>query len=87
WMLNPTLGIQASVRSLGWESFVLDLVVNRDMAIYSLVLAGVWQGAGLVMVIALAGMRGIEGEQWKAARIDGIPVCRIYVLITPMASS
>ncbi|MGO6664740.1 carbohydrate ABC transporter permease [Rhizobium ruizarguesonis] len=81
WMLNPTLGIQASVRSLGWESFVLDWVVNRDMAIYALVLAGVWQGAGLVMVIALAGMRGIEGEQWKAARIDGIPVWRIYVSI------
>ncbi|MBY5643494.1 carbohydrate ABC transporter permease [Rhizobium leguminosarum] len=81
WMLNPTLGIQASVRSLGWESFVLDWVVNRDMAIYALVLAGVWQGAGLVMVIALAGMRGIEAEQWKAARIDGIPVWRIYVSI------
>ncbi|WP_026621584.1 carbohydrate ABC transporter permease [Ensifer sp. WSM1721] len=81
WMLNPTLGIQASVRSLGWESFVLDWVVNRDVAIYALVLAGVWQGAGLVMVIALAGMRGIEAEQWKAARIDGIPVWRIYVSI------
>ena len=81
WMLNPTFGIQASVRSLGWESFVFDWVVNRDMAIYALVLAGVWQGAGLVMVIALAGMRGIEGEQWKAAQIDGIPVWRIYVSI------
>ncbi|OWV97266.1 sugar ABC transporter permease [Rhizobium sp. R693] len=81
WMLNPTLGIQASVRALGWESFVFDWVVNRDMAIYALVLAGVWQGAGLVMVIALAGMRGIETEQWKAARIDGIPVWRIYVSI------
>ncbi|OWO94311.1 sugar ABC transporter permease [Rhizobium esperanzae] len=81
WMLNPTLGIQASVRALGWDSFVLDWIVNRDMAIYAMVLAGVWQGAGLVMVIALAGIRGIEAEQWKAARIDGIPVWRIYVSI------
>ncbi|KQS61271.1 sugar ABC transporter permease [Rhizobium sp. Leaf371] len=81
WMLNPMLGIQASVRSLGWDSFVLDWVVNRDMAIYALVLAGVWQGAGLVMVIVLSGMRGIEAEQWKAARIDGIPVWRIYLSI------
>ncbi|MEK1931362.1 MAG: sugar ABC transporter permease [Pararhizobium sp.] len=81
WMLNPTLGVQASVRALGWEGFVFDWIVNRDMAIYAVVLAGVWQGAGLVMVIVLAGMRGIEAEQWKAAQIDGVPVWRIYVSI------
>ena len=81
WMLNPALGIQASVRALGWESFVFDWVGQPDMAIYALVLAGVWQGAGLVMVMLLAGMRGIDAEQWKAARIDGIPRLADYVSI------
>ncbi|HEY0122956.1 MAG TPA: sugar ABC transporter permease [Rhizobium sp.] len=81
WMLNPTFGIQANVRALGWESFVFDWIVSRDMAIYTVVFAGVWQGAGLVMVIALSGMRGIGEEQWKAAQIDGIPVWRIYLSI------
>lgn len=81
WMLNPTLGIQASVRALGWENFTFDWIVNRDMAIYTVVFAGVWQGAGLVMVIALSGMRGIGEEQWKAAQIDGIPIWRIYLSI------
>ncbi|MEK1892881.1 MAG: sugar ABC transporter permease [Rhizobium sp.] len=81
WMLNPTLGIQAFVRSLGWTSFVFDWIVSRDMAIYTIVLAGLWQGAGLVMVITLAGMRGISEEQWKAAQIDGIPIWRVYVSI------
>jgi glucose/mannose transport system permease protein len=81
WMLNPTLGIQASVRALGWDSFVFDWIVSRDMAIYTVVFAGVWQGAGLVMVIALSGMRGISEEQWKAAQLDGIPIWRIYVSI------
>lgn len=81
WMLNPTLGIQAAVRALGWQNFVFDWIVSRDMAIYTVVFAGVWQGAGLVMVIALSGMRGIGEEQWKAAQIDGIPVWRIYMSI------
>jgi glucose/mannose transport system permease protein len=81
WLMNPTLGIQASFRAFGWQSFTFDWVVNRETAIYAVALAGIWQGAGLVMVIALAGMRGIENEQWRAAEIDGIPVWRIYVSI------
>jgi glucose/mannose transport system permease protein len=81
WMMNPTLGIQASVRALGWQGFTFDWVVNPKLAIYAVVIAGVWQGAGLVMVIVLAGMRGIETEQWRAAQIDGVPVWRIYLSI------
>lgn len=81
WMLNPTLGIQANVRALGWDGFLFNWIVDREMAIYTVVIAGVWQGAGLVMVIVLAGMRGISAEQWKAAQIDGIPVWRIYASI------
>jgi glucose/mannose transport system permease protein len=81
WMMNPTLGVQASVRALGWQSFTFDWIINRDLAIYAVVIAALWQGAGLVMILVLAGMRGIDGEQWRAARIDGIPVWRIYVSI------
>lgn len=81
WLMNPTLGIQASFRAFGWQGFSFDWVVNPKMAIYAVVIAGIWQGAGLVMVIALAGMRGIETEQWRAAQVDGIPVWRIYLSI------
>lgn len=81
WLANPMYGLQASVNAFGWESFRFDWLTSRDMAIYAVVVAGVWQGAGLVMVLALAGMRGIDAEQWRAARIDGIPVWRVYVSI------
>jgi glucose/mannose transport system permease protein len=81
WMMNPTLGIQASIRGFGWQGFSFDWVVNPKLAIYAVVIAGVWQGAGLVMVIALAGMRGIETEQWRAAQVDGVPAWRIYLSI------
>jgi glucose/mannose transport system permease protein len=81
WLMNPTLGIQRSVRLMGWEGFTFDWVVNPDMAIYALVIAGVWQSSGLVMAILLAGLRGVDPELWKAARIDGIPPWRYYVSI------
>lgn len=81
WLMNPTLGIQRSVRLMGWEGFTFDWVVNPDMAIYALVIAGVWQSSGLVMAILLAGLRGVDPELWKAARIYGIPPWRYYVSI------
>lgn len=88
WMMNPVLGVQATVQGWGWESFAFDLLTDRDLAIYGVVIAGVWQGSGPVMVMMLAGMRGIDGEQWRAARIDGIPAWRVYVsIILPQLGS
>ncbi len=78
WMMNPTLGIQEAVQALGWTSFRFDWVVRRDMAIYAVVIAGVWQSAGLVMALMLAGLRGVDEDLWKAARVDGIPPWRVY---------
>ncbi|MFY8102189.1 MAG: carbohydrate ABC transporter permease, partial [Allorhizobium sp.] len=81
WILNPTLGLQKSVRDLGWESFTFDLIANRETVMYAVLIAGVWQGTGLVMALMLAGMRGIDDDIWKAARVDGIPKWRTYVQI------
>jgi glucose/mannose transport system permease protein len=81
WMLNPELGIQASVRKLGFDSFTFDWIVTQDKVIYAIVLAAVWQASGLVMAILLAGLRGVDDELWKAARIEGVPRWRYYVSI------
>ncbi|WP_152046299.1 carbohydrate ABC transporter permease [Aureimonas psammosilenae] len=81
WMMNPTLGIQKAVHDLGWTSFQFDWVVRQDMAIYAVVIAGVWQSSGLVMALMLAGLRGVDEELWKAAKVDGIPAWRVYVSI------
>jgi len=85
WILNPTLGIQQFVRNLGFDSFSFDIINNRKLVIFSLIIAGLWQGTGFVMVLMLSGLRGIDQEIWKAARIDGIPTWRTYVsIIIPM---
>jgi glucose/mannose transport system permease protein len=81
WILNPEFGIEAIVRSLGWESFRFDPLYNPDIVIYGILIAGLWQGTGLVMCLMLAGLRGIDEDIWKAARVDGIPMWKTYLFI------
>ncbi len=81
WVLNPSLGLQQTVRDLGWSSFTFDWLGDPDRALYTLVIAGVWQSSGFAMALFLAALRGIDGEIVKAARIDGAKVWRIYALI------
>jgi glucose/mannose transport system permease protein len=81
WILNPEFGVESIVRGLGWQSFSFDPLYNADIAIYGVLIAGLWQGSGLVMVLMLAGLRGIDQEVWKAARVDGIPTWKTYIFI------
>lgn len=85
WILNPAFGLQKSIRDLGWTSFTFDWIANRDMVVYTLVIAAVWQGTGLVMALMLAGLRGVDDEIWRASRVDGIPKWRTYLsIVIPM---
>ncbi|HEY7865045.1 MAG TPA: sugar ABC transporter permease [Psychromonas sp.] len=85
WIFNPQLGIQSTMRNLGWETFTFDWIVNPNMVLYTVVIAAVWQGSGLVMALLLAGLRGIDEDLWKATKIDGIPTWRVYLsIILPM---
>ncbi|UJQ95585.1 carbohydrate ABC transporter permease [Mariluticola halotolerans] len=81
WVLNPEFGIQKIVRDMGWTNFVFDPLYTSDLVIYGLLIAGLWQGTGLVMCLMLAGLRGIDEDIWKAARVDGIPMWKTYLLI------
>ena len=81
WILNPNLGIAKVVRDLGFENFQVTILSSREYAIYAIVIAGLWQGTGLVMALMLAGLRGIDQDIWKASRIDGIPTWKTYLFI------
>ena len=69
------------MHELGWTSFYFSPLNDANTALYGLVVAGVWQGAGVTMAILLAGLRGVDAEIWKAARVDGIPTWRTYLFI------
>jgi glucose/mannose transport system permease protein len=85
WILNPELGIQEVLHRIGFPNAHFDWIMDQDRVVYTLVIATVWQASGLVMALLLAGLRGIDDEIWKAARVDGIPRWRVYTnIVIPM---
>jgi glucose/mannose transport system permease protein len=78
WMLNPGLGLEHLVQQAGFANFTFDWLVNPDKAIYCVAIAGIWQSAGFVMALFLAGLRGIDDSIIKAAQVDGASLPRIY---------
>jgi glucose/mannose transport system permease protein len=81
WIFNPTSGLEHLVRGLGWSGFSFDWIVRRDMAIYTVVITGIWQASGFAMALFLAGLRAVDPDLVKAAQIDGAGMSRIYVRI------
>ena len=78
WIMSPDLGLESAMHTWGWESFRFDWIKDSDMAIYCVVIAGVWQASGFVMALFLAGLRGINPEVMAAARIDGAGAWSVY---------
>ncbi len=78
WILNPGLGLEHLLQQWGFEGFSFGWLVDPDMAIYCVVIAGIWQSAGFVMALFLAGLRGIDDAIIKAAQVDGASLPRIY---------
>ncbi len=86
WMLNPSLGLQKLAHEMGFHEFTLDWVVSSKYAIYTVVLAAVWHGTGLIMVLFLAGLRAVDKDIWKSIYVEGIPAWRAYGAIIRFAS-
>ena len=81
WLFNPGMGIQKFVRDLGWSSFRFDWIIDRDFALYTIVIAAAWHGAGFAMALFLAGLRSIDPDLSKAAQIDGAGPVRYYLRV------
>lgn len=78
WFLDPGIGLENIMISWGFDGFSFDWIKNRDFAIYTIVIAAVWQTSGFVMAMFLAGLRGIDNEILKAAQMDGASNWNLY---------
>lgn len=78
WFLDPGIGLEHVMHTIGWESFSFRWIKDGKMAIYTIVIAAVWQSSGFVMAMFLAGLRGVDNEIIKAAQIDGASTLTIY---------
>ncbi|MGC4025966.1 MAG: sugar ABC transporter permease [Mesorhizobium sp.] len=78
WFLDPGIGLEHVMHLWGWESFSFRWIKDGKMAIYTIVIAAIWQSSGFVMAMFLAGLRGVDNEVIKAAQIDGASTVTIY---------
>lgn len=86
WILNPTTGVETLLRDLGWAEASFDWIIDRDMAIYTVVIVGIWHASGFAMALILAGLRSVDPDLVRAARIDGAGFWRIFFkIILPIA--
>lgn len=77
WLLNPTLGLTHSLKSVGIE-VNFDWLGDPNRAIFCVAIAAVWQCTGFVAALFLAGLRGVDDEVIKAAQVDGAAKPLIY---------
>ena len=87
WFLDPGIGLEQIVRLWGFPNFSFDWIKNSDMAIYTIVIAAVWQVTGFVMVIFLSGLRAIDHGTVESAVVDGAGLGQLYTrVIIPQLS-
>ena len=78
WFLDPGIGLESVMHQFGWESFEFGWIKDRKFALYTIVIAAVWQTVGFAMALFLAGLRGIDSEMLKAVRVDGANTFQVY---------
>jgi glucose/mannose transport system permease protein len=81
WLLDPGVGLEHTLRTLGFANFSFGWIKDSELAIYCVLIAAVWQTAGFVMAMFLAGLRGVDSEQVNAARLDGAKTWQTYYYI------
>lgn len=97
WLLNSNTGDQATGLNRLFDMMGLGFLANSwtanvNFGILAICLPAIWQLAGYVMALFLAGFRGISDDLREAARIDGASEWQIYKSIifpqlTPVALS
>lgn len=71
FLLHPSAGlVNHLLEALGFAP--RDWLKDRHVALYSLAAIGVWQMAGLALVLFMAGLKGIPQDIRDAAALDGI---------------
>lgn len=83
WLLNSNVDADAGGLNLLLQKAGLGFLQNpwylsESGAAYALALPAIWQMAGYVLALFLAGFRGIPDDLREAARVDGASEAKIY---------
>ncbi|MDQ3702902.1 MAG: ABC transporter permease subunit, partial [Chloroflexota bacterium] len=72
---DATGGLIGHAQGIGWTG-------DPSLAIHSMVAVNVWKGVPFFTLLALAGLKGIDREQYDAAAVDGANAWQRFLHIT-----
>ena len=81
WFLDPGIGLENIMQQWGFENFQFDWIKTAGLSIYTVVIAGIWQVSGFIMVIFLAGLRGVDDATVESGVVDGATSFQVYTRI------
>ncbi|MCR8726128.1 carbohydrate ABC transporter permease [Frigidibacter sp. ROC022] len=83
WMYDPFFGLFNQIMTgMGLQGWIQDWLGDRDVALYSMFIAYIWQHVGFSMVLFLAGLQGVDRSLVEAARIDGASRWQVFRYVT-----
>lgn len=83
WMYNPNMGfINEFLRLIGLDNLTRNWLAEKNIAIYCIYVAALWQGVGQPMVYFISGLSAIPEDILEAARIDGAGKFSMFFNIT-----
>ncbi|MBB3746776.1 raffinose/stachyose/melibiose transport system permease protein [Rhizobium sp. BK591] len=83
WMYDPFFGLFSQLlTSWGMQIWIKDWLGNKDIALYSVFVAYLWQTVGFSMVLFLAGLQNVSQTLVEAARIDGAGRWAVFKHVT-----
>ncbi|WP_448006827.1 carbohydrate ABC transporter permease [Agromyces bauzanensis] len=68
---QPTGVLNSALRAVGLEDLTRVWLGDPDTALYAVIVAALWREIGYVMVLFIAGLKGLDPAVTEAARVDG----------------
>lgn len=84
WMYNPNFGVGVTLADMFDAPWIAEIqwLGDKNIALYSIFAAFVWQIAGTNMVLFLAGLQSVVPEHVEAAKLDGANAWQIFRNVT-----
>jgi len=81
WFLDPGIGLEQIMHTWGFVNFKFNWIKTSEYAIYTIIMAAVWQVTGYVMTMFLAGLRAVNHATIESAVVDGAGVWKLYTRV------
>ncbi len=83
WMLHDQFGIiNDMLQGIGLIAEPIAWTASPDTAMVAVLMVDIWKTTPFMALLILAGLQMVPGDIYEAARLDGIPACRVFRKLT-----